>query len=211
MISTSSDSRSWNYRAGLVCAIGFLNALILSACSSERPHAAQAIHPPKPGVGITEVTFARSGCYGPCPGYQVTFQENGCAIYDGSGYVPWRGHYTGWIDPETFNHLARLIDERGFFAMQHRYGNFDVLDIAYTGLSVVKNGVRTSVKVADDAEPMGLYELGDVIDGIVFKTKWWGKDKKQPYVGFEQGRPRTDCSWSRKGPEPFAPNLKHSP
>ena len=179
-------NRSWNYRARLVCAIGFLNALILSACSSERPHAAQVTHPPKPGVGITEVTFARSLCNGWCPGYQVTFQKDGCAIYDGYGYVPWVGHYTGWIDPGTFFRLATLIDERGFFAMQHRHGNWILTDAGYSLLSVVKNGVRKSVKVAEvtqDAEPMGFYELGQVIDGIIFKTLWFGKGGKPPYVG----------------------------
>ncbi len=208
MISTSSDSRSWNHRARLVCAIGFLNALILSACSSERPHAAQATHPPKPGVGITEVTFARSLCNGWCPGYQVTFQKDGCAIYDGYGYVPWVGHYyRSGSYPNDFFRIANLIDDRGFFAMQRRHGNWILTDAGYSLLSVVKNGVRKSVRVAEvtqDAEPMGFYELGQVIDGIIFKTLWFGKGGKPPYGGLAPQRPPTGCSWSRKGPEPFA-------
>ena len=35
------------------------------------------------------------------------------------------------------------------------------------------------------------------------------RDGKQPYAGFPQDRLPADCPWSRNGPEPFAPSVKH--
>lgn len=192
--------------------------LIFQSCAHENRRVAQPTKPPAYGAGITEVTFRRGACYGPCASYQVTFEKNGCAIYDGYGFVPWIGHFTGYIYSGDFDLLARLIEERGFFTMQHTYGNFNTTDIPHYGLSVLKNGVRTSVKVAEDnyGRPQRLYELGEFIDGVVFRTKWWGKAGKKPYPGswVEMSRPAYNCSWSREGPLPFGPfypNLKHSP
>jgi hypothetical protein len=198
----------------IVFAIGFSVAIILFGCSPQRRHAAQVINRTTPGAGITEITFARSSCYGYCPGYQVTFEKDGCAFYDGYGYVPWIGHYIGYVPPGKFDYLAQLIDERGFFSMQHKYGNFDILDNSHYGLSVVRNGLQKSVEVSEDfsyAGPMRIVELGYVIDGTIFKTLWFGKGSKPPYAGRAPQRPPMDCPWSRNGPDPFAPNLKHSP
>jgi hypothetical protein len=187
----------------VVLLVGLLLAsAFLIACKAHNSSAPSIRQEP---ARISEITLIQWGCLGTCPRYAVTFQKNGCAIYDGFGYVPLSGHYVGTIYSDDFSRLSNLVSSARFFGMQQYYGNFHVFDIAHSVLSVVSKGARKTVRVAysnmkGDVEPLGYFELVGVIDGIVFTTKWFGKDLKQPYRGFEQVLPDKDCLWSRSVP-----------
>ncbi len=128
------------------------------------------------GNEIQEISFSRSGCFGQCPAYEVTFRSNGCAAYVGHSNTLLIGRYTGLV---PFRNLAQLVDAHHFWDLQGRYG-MNVADAPGMKLTVVKPLNSKTVETHDSSDvPPDLYALGKIIDGFVFTTHWVSTDPRQ--------------------------------
>jgi hypothetical protein len=63
------------------------------------------------------ISIDRSGCYGACPTYTVTFNRDGSAEMDARAYLPRLGHFVGKIRVTTFARICYALDRMGFFQL----------------------------------------------------------------------------------------------
>mgnify|MGYP001228438404 CR=1 FL=1 len=121
---------------------------------------------------IREIDFSRSGCFGRCPGYEVTFRSDGCAVLVGDRNTLLVGRYTGIV---PFQKLAILVESRHFWDLHNQYA-MNVEDTPGMKLRVVKASMTKVVetRASDSWEvPVDFYEIGKLIDGFVFTTYWF--------------------------------------
>ncbi|MDQ6768206.1 MAG: DUF6438 domain-containing protein [Candidatus Eremiobacteraeota bacterium] len=130
---------------------------------------------------ISEIDFTRSGCFGHCPAYEVTFRSNGCAVYSGHSDTLLIGRYTGVV---VFQRLAHLMESHHFQTLQDQYA-MNVVDAPGMTLRIVTPSKTKTVETRNaGGVPIEFEELGNIIDGFIFTTHWVSDDpKKQPQTG----------------------------
>lgn len=129
--------------------------------------------PKVPFANITEIAIERTPCYGYCATYTLTFRSDGTVTYFGQGNVEKVGTHTGHLDPGSFNFLARLAVDIGFFDLKDFYGCF-VTDAPSVYVSIVRNGQRKTIKhyAPDLYGPPRLWMLETLIDDAYNVVEW---------------------------------------
>jgi hypothetical protein len=123
---------------------------------------------------ISEISLERTGCFGSCAIYKVTFRKDGTATYVGKDFVSKGGIFQGKVEYE-FQRLAELVYRQGFFNLIGRYGA-PITDLDTTIVTVVRSGKSKSVVDYGSAAPVELWGFETAIDAVADKIKW-AKDK----------------------------------
>ena len=146
---------------------------------------------------IQEIDFSRSGCFGRCPAYEITFRSDGCAIFVGDRNSLLVGRYTGIV---PFQQLAGVVESRHFWDLHDRYA-MNVWDTPGMKLRVVKPSMTKVVETrsSDSSQvPDDFYEIGKVIDGFVFTTYWFSNGSAH--------NPSPPCRYDIMPPSKFVSN-----
>jgi hypothetical protein len=72
---------------------------------------------------------------------------------------------------DAFGRLARLAETQGFFEFGDSYWR-NITHGASITTSVVKDGVRRSVQNYAEAGPFGLWEIENLIRGVIADAEW---------------------------------------
>jgi hypothetical protein len=122
------------------------------------------------------ITLARSGCFGSCPVYEVTFARGegmgaGSALYQGDAYVEREGSFEGSIEIWDYARLNELFDHFGFLRLPEGYA------AQWTDDETVRVEVSTGSsthQVLDYGHqgPPELVALQLAIDAIVERIDW---------------------------------------
>jgi hypothetical protein len=147
--------------------------LLTSACNQPllhpRPPAPETPFPePSSADAIQELSIERGPCMDTsCPSYRYTFHRDGHATYD--SLSPRDGtqvrRSTAALDPVTFDQLASVFLQKGFFRMRQRYsrGATDQTEI------IVRARLPDTLKTVSEDQgegPSELHELEQLVDSI---------------------------------------------
>ena len=133
---------------------------------------ARAVSNSKP-TGITEIAMERTGCYGPCPQYTVTFSSNGSVRYVGGDYAKPTGSHKGTIPEGKFENLARFIHDRRFFEMRDYYCYKNpIADLETVYTSVVADGKRKLIREYGGSGGCDLWVIQELIEKLLLETTW---------------------------------------
>ena len=124
---------------------------------------------------ITEISLERTYCYGTCPSYTVTLRSDGSAEYVGRGYAPQKGSFVASIEPETFQSLARYVEEIGFFERLDRRYYCEVTDNPAVYVSVRRGAEKKIIwhyAPRHLTAPAVLDVLEELIDSVAEHAHW---------------------------------------
>ena len=76
----------------------------------------------------------KGGCYGTCPIYSISFDENKQIKYEGKRFVDSIGTYNWIMNEKDFNTLNALIDKKFKTDFTH---NMEVQDLSLTRLNII--------------------------------------------------------------------------
>ena len=110
------------------------------------------------------ITLERTACFGVCPVYTVTIQDDGTVQYQGVQHVRVAGVHMWKIEPLAVDALARGMQKAGFFEMKDAY-RMPVTDMptTYTTLTI---GGRTKRITDYMGAPQALAEIEARIDEV---------------------------------------------
>ena len=135
------------------------------------------------------IRLSRSGCYGPCPAYNVTIRGDGRVTYHGLSDVAIRGKREAQIGRRAVEKLLQRFYDVEFLAMPEDYGRSPHLRIEadgmlkHTGSLVIDSASLTITLHLGSYEktvttnldkPDRLYELATDIDVAAGTPKWVG-------------------------------------
>ena len=147
----------WLQRLPSAClCLGMISCVMADSGASGGPH------------GITEIVIERD-CFGCAVGRSLVLQSDGSARVAEVGKAR---HGTsdrvdpGWVSPDEFDALARLLVERGFFQMKDRYEDPELQDGAWMTLRATRGSQQKEVFVRDDAAPPDLRAVETAIDAL---------------------------------------------
>lgn len=76
-----------------------------------------------PQVRTTEpapfLKIKHSGCYGPCPEYEISLSSNGEVQYRGGAYAPHQGLKKARLEKQVVDRFAHALEEHKFFARKN--------------------------------------------------------------------------------------------
>lgn len=154
------------FRRFVVLALG---ALMFAACA---PVAAPG-PAPTPGSAAT-ITLTRSPCFGFCPDYTVSINQDGLVQYDGRRFVNVEGPQTDQIEPEAVQALLARFDAINFNSLRNEY-RAHVSDLPTYTITLVRNGrTKTVVDYGGPGVgmPQAVRELQDEIDRVANSRQW---------------------------------------
>jgi hypothetical protein len=162
---------------GITRSAPWLLSIVALACGPQRAREA-----PAPVEGVT-VTLERRPCFGTCPVYSITVEENGRVRYEGMAHVSVVGSDTGSITSEQMALLIAEFDRVGYTQLEDRYAYGEpscpsyVSDAPTTITSLTRHG--TTKRVEHDYGcadvPSALTALERLIDDVVRSGRWTGK------------------------------------
>jgi hypothetical protein len=151
---------------------GLIGALALASCAP--------VDAPSPSVpqGPVLITLERTVCFGFCPAYRVSIDQDGEVIYVGERFVNVRGEQRARIPREEVQRLVDRIHEIGFMNLQDAY-RANISDVPTYTVSFSRSGVR---KVVVDygglsaGMPQAVRDLQDEIDRVAGVARWVLRD-----------------------------------
>ena len=129
--------------------------------------------------GVTEITLERTPCFGTCPVYKVTLQNDGTVIFEGKEYVKEAGRRSGKISAKQFQQLVAKVEQIGFFTLNDEYLTKKNADGSETRITDMPSRI-TTVKRGPESKrvrnyfggPDSLKELEELIDKISNSARW---------------------------------------
>ena len=131
---------------------------------------------------IQKIQMRRSGCFGPCPIYEVELTRAGKVTFDGEKYVAFEGSHTGIVTAGDFTRLSQLIDQVGFISLHDRYSALEdgckrvwtdnpYVEIVVTRARLVK---RVVYYYGCEGSPAGqvISDLSREIDDVAKTAQW---------------------------------------
>ncbi len=120
------------------------------------------------------IELSRSGCYGSCPGYKVTVDENGRVTFTGKSFVSIPGTQHGQITPGQVRTLLDRFRAADFFSLDPEYVAA-VTDNPTYRLKLTLGG--NTMEVTDYVGawvgmPRAVAQLEDAIDQITDSARW---------------------------------------
>ncbi len=119
------------------------------------------------------ITLTRSGCFGSCPAYAVTVNNDGVA-FEGRSYVVVAGKHMGKVDVGGLQKLAKKFIAVDFYSMEGSYVASVTDNPTYT-LSITIDGNTKNVQdyVGEwEGMPAVITELEDEVD-VLARTHQW--------------------------------------
>jgi hypothetical protein len=147
-----------------------LGALLFAACA---PVAAPTPEPTPSGGPVT-ITLTRSVCFGFCPDYTVSINQDGLVTYEGRRFVNVSGPQTSQIEPADVQALLARFDAINFNSLQDEY-RAHVSDMPTYTVTLVRNGrSKTVVDYGGPGAgmPEAVRELQTEIDRVANTQQW---------------------------------------
>ncbi|MBL7998813.1 MAG: hypothetical protein JNL32_09270 [Candidatus Kapabacteria bacterium] len=129
-----------------------------------------ASQPSRFGSRNPVISLDRSGCFGKCPTYTITFTGDGKAVYKGVENVERIGYYTATISREQLRFLCNEFAKARFFSMKNIYDD-KVTDIPTYTVKYRLNG-RTKTVIDRYDPPKQLRALEATIDSLGNTLAW---------------------------------------
>jgi Domain of unknown function (DUF6438) len=120
---------------------------------------------------IQSISLARTGCFGECPIYQVTFMRSGDVRLEAKRYMPLSGVFEGKISEETFGRLCYAFEKLGF----SNFGNAYIAPWTDDSTCVVTITTKKGQKEVSDygsVGPVELWVLQNTLDRIREGVDW---------------------------------------
>jgi uncharacterized protein DUF6438 len=156
-------------------------------------------HPPDTVPGALAIaTLERTGCYGECPVYRLTVNNDGSVVYVGTRWVKVLGRQVYKISDSQIAELHAAF-ERANFNQLHDYDKVESTDDDWAHLSYRRGAGFKRVRHyhGDNAAPATLGALEDEFDRIVDSGR---------LVGASSGTPTTAPAVSQLPPEAPPPS-----
>ena len=129
---------------------------------------------PAPTSGPATITLERTRCFGFCPDYTVSINQDGLVRYEGRNFVNVRGVQTRQIPVADVNALLARFDAVNFNSLRNEY-RAGITDIPSYTLTLERNGVRKSVLDYGGTRvglPESVRALEDEIDRVAGTEEW---------------------------------------
>lgn len=149
--------------------IALLGAFALSACAPTQSFAQE---------GPAMITLTRGACFGFCPAYSVSINEDGEVVYRGERFVHVRGEQRAQISRAEVQRLLDRFDAVNFDDLRDEY-RAHVTDLPTYTITLERNG-RTK-RVLDyggisAGMPRAVRELMDEVDRVAGTERWVLRD-----------------------------------
>jgi len=145
--------------------IAFFGAVALASCAPVETGATE---------GPVTITLTRSVCFGFCPAYTVSIDEDGQVRYNGQRFVNVTGERTATIPRADVERLLRRFDEIGFERLRDSY-RAPVTDLPTYTITLERNGGRKTVVDYGGPSagmPQAVRDLQDEIDRVANTAQW---------------------------------------
>lgn len=117
-----------------------------------------------------QILYSKTHCYGRCPVYKMTINNNGNVIFEGEANVDKIGKYSLQLSPAEMDTLILEFGKAHFFELEDRYYK-DLSDFPTTFITFTQ-GEKTK-KITDYyGAPKRLKVLEAKIEEIVEKDGW---------------------------------------
>lgn len=113
----------------------------------------------------------RSFCFGTCPVYTLTINNNGDAIYEGTQNVDLMGTYSGKFTPAQMNALIESAKSIDYMNMEDTYDDPNITDLPSTTTSIVIDGKRKQV-MRRKGFPQEIKKFEETFDALAKDVKW---------------------------------------
>lgn len=121
-----------------------------------------------------EIELERTACFGTCPVYSVTINQDGQVVYSGEAFVQTTGEHHSQISSAKVGELRRAVERIDFFKLKDRYTEMGATDMPSAILQLTLNGRTKIVEhyFGDFDAPQALFELETEIDRITNSAQW---------------------------------------
>ena len=75
------------------------------------------------------IQFRSGACFGQCPVFTCTLNNDGTATFTGKNFVDFEGEHTAQVDGATVEGWIQRAEEIGFFTLEKEYDNPNVSDL----------------------------------------------------------------------------------
>lgn len=137
-----------------------------------------------PNTGPATITLTRSVCFGFCPDYTVSIDQDGVVRYEGRRFVNVTGVQQSQISPAEVQALLARFDAANFESLRDEYRS-PVSDMPTYTLTLTRNGrTKTVIDYAGTRAgmPEAVRELETEIDRVANTAQWVLRDG-QPVRG----------------------------
>lgn len=170
-----------NSRRWLACFVACACIVSLGACGRKKKVSADTTsidqpHPPDTVPGATAIaTLERTGCYGECPVYRLTVNNDGSVVYVGTRWVKVLGRQVYKISDAQMFELQGAF-ERANFNQLRDYDKVESTDDDWALISYRRMGGLKHVRHyhGDNSAPPALGALEDEFDRIVDSGRFVG-------------------------------------
>jgi hypothetical protein len=123
------------------------------------------------------ITLERTACFGTCPVYTVTINDDGSVVYNGTNFVDVEGEQATQIDPEIVKTAVKVFEDAGYFDWNDEYMNMTVTDQPYVTISVTRDGDTKTIShyYGDENAPLALTYVEAWVDIIASTEQWVGQ------------------------------------
>lgn len=119
-------------------------------------------------------SFRRTGCFGQCPIYRVSFYANGVAKYKGEAHVDYTGDYVGTYDRDRLQEILDFAEKNGFFEMEDSYpvdDRYYIPDMSNT-ITMLSADQQTKTINHNNYGPDELKEIENKLQRLVYSIVW---------------------------------------
>lgn len=148
-----------------------LIAIAITACAQQKKTGSRKTKGSK--TAITAISMSRGACFGRCPSYTITVEENGTAAYHGRTFAPFQGSFEKKFNPAEVAGLFREFNKYRLDTCKDEY-TVVIADMPGFDLNLTINGKEKNLHNANFG-PAFLSELGRLVDETVKMDSSWKK------------------------------------
>lgn len=125
-----------------------------------------------PNYEIKKVQFHAGVCFGTCPDFTITINEDRSAVYEAKIYNPTKGVFKTTIHQEQFDSLKMLIMKSNFFQLKNEY-TVQITDLPSFSLTVQQaSGQTKTIEDYGASGPDKLTKIYDFISSLRISQDW---------------------------------------
>jgi len=145
-----------NYRVLLLAC----TVTILGSCGSTKGLIAEDFN----------LTLDKGACFGSCPVYTLSIDNEGNAIYEGKRFTDKSGIHKKKLSKQVLQKLAKQLNDSNFFSFLEQYRS-DIADLPLIEVSHTNKGLSKSVK-GKNTRPKSLIEIQKSLEDIANQDGW---------------------------------------
>jgi len=120
------------------------------------------------------LSFERTLCFGTCPAFKITINNDGTCYYEGFKFVDRLGKFKANISKEQMKEIQKEAERIGFFSMKDKY-DATVTDVPSV-ITMISgpNGKKEIMNRFDGPQELRSFE--DYLDSILLNLDWKSLD-----------------------------------